>query len=255
MIKRLAVIFILVFGIASVCGTGRAEEPLVFVGIENSVPYSYDEDGVRKGILYDSIAEIVRRLGIEAKIELVPFNRMLHVLQNGTADATFMIYRNKEREKYLLYSRLPMSESSINVYTRRGKEFAVNDVKDLYNKKVGKQSGFFISAEFDQAARAEKFTVDEAVHGDANLKKLVSDRIDCYVGGLQMSRYYIKRLKLQGQISELTPPIVSGVQTYFALSKAGSRIKNKKAFLKKINETIKALYKDGTFERIQNSYR
>lgn len=255
MISKLAVIFILVLGITSVYGTGCAEEPLVFVGIENSIPYSFEEDGVKRGILYDSIAEIVRRLGIEAKIELVPFNRMLHVLQNGTADATFMIYRNKERERYLLYSPLPMSESSINVYTRRGKEFIFNNIKDLYNKKVGKQSGFFVSAEFDQAARAERFTVDEAVQGDANLKKLISDRVDCYVGGLQMSRYYIKRLKLNDQVSELTPPVVSGVRTYFALSKAGNRIKNKKAFLKRVNETIKALYKDGTFERIQNSYR
>ncbi len=255
MMKKISFFLIASFIIVLISVTGYADEPLVFVGIENGVPYSYEENGVKKGILYESITEIIRRLGIDAKIELVPFNSMLNVLQNGTADATFMIQRNKERESYLLYSRLPINTSSINIYTRRGKEFTFNEVKDLYNKKVGKQPASFISSEFDQAAKADRFTLDEAIQGESNLKKLIADRIDCYVGDLQASRFYIKRLKLQDEIVELSTPVVSGLQTYFALSKAGKRIKNKKAFLNKISQVIKALQDDGTFERIQNSYR
>ncbi len=54
MIKKRTLFLIAASVIVSICGTCNADEPLVFVGVENGVPYSYEDNGVKKGILYDS---------------------------------------------------------------------------------------------------------------------------------------------------------------------------------------------------------
>ncbi|NJL59660.1 MAG: transporter substrate-binding domain-containing protein [Desulfobacteraceae bacterium] len=139
-----------------------ADEPLYFVGVENVIPSAYMENGEIKGIEYDTFREIALRLGLNVKIELLPVKRMLAYMEEGKADGTFQIYYAKERERFVLYSDIPMRTFSMNVYVKKDKTFEFGEVKDLYGKKVGKQSGFFISPDFEQAVKEGKIILDEA---------------------------------------------------------------------------------------------
>jgi ABC-type amino acid transport substrate-binding protein len=117
-IKKMKSLLVLIISyIASLSFLFAAEEPLLFIAAENTTPYSWKEGITNKGIDYDICLEVVKRLGLNAKIEFFPFPRELAYLQNGTADATFQIYHSKDRELFLLFSTVPVHLSSTTIYT------------------------------------------------------------------------------------------------------------------------------------------
>lgn len=231
-----------------------AAEEINFVAIENIVPFSYEEGGQIKGIDYEFFMEISKRVGFTPKATLAPFKRTLHLLETGTTDGSFQIYYKKEREEFLIYSEIPMHYSNVMVYVKKDDDFIFNKIEDLYGKKVGIQSGFFISPEFQKAVDEKKIVVDEARECEMNLKKLVSGRIDCFISSSQLAMFFINTLGFQEKIKELPTLLVSTKGTYLALSKNGKNIKDKSEFIKKINAAMKEITEDGTYEKIENKY-
>ncbi len=247
-------VFIISVFLISSCLTAFADEEISFVAVENIIPFSYEENGQIQGIDYEFILEISKRVGFNPKIMLVPFKRGLHLLENGTADGSFQIYYKKERESFLIYSDIPMHYSNVSIYVRNDDNFIFNKIEDLYGKKVGIQSGFFISPEFQKAVDEQKIVVDEAKECEMNLKKLVVGRIDCFISSSQIAMFYINNLGFQEKIKSLPTLVVPEKGTYLALSKNGKNIKDKHDFIKKINVAMKEIIEDGTYDKIQNKY-
>ena len=247
-------IILLLVAIISIVSQAFADDTLHFVGVQNIIPFAYEEEGVKKGIDYEVFMEISKRMGFTAKIELLPWKRIWESLKKGSIDGTFEIYFNKKREEFIIYAKNPMRYSVINVFVNKGSEFEFRNVNDLFGKKVGKQSAFFISPEFEQAVKSKKIVLDEARDVDRNLKKLISKRIDCIVSNPQIVRFYMKKLGLQDKIVELPVPLVPGQKIHLALSKKGKNIKDKLQFMEEISKTLKEIHLDGTFQKISDKY-
>ena len=231
-----------------------ADEYIRFVGIADQIPYSFEENGKITGIDYDFFSEISKRLGFTARIDLVPFIRGLNYMKNGTADGILQIYYKKEREDYLIYSEFPIHYSSINIFVKKGSEFIYNNIEDLYGKKVGNHSGFFVSHEFMQAAKEKKILLEEARTTEMNLMKLESGRIDCFVANPDTVLFNIKKFGFTGKMVGLPTPLVPKKEVYLGLSKNGKNVKDKHDFIKSINIVMKEIIEDGTYERILNKY-
>lgn len=227
---------------------------LVFVGIDGTIPFSYKENGNHHGIFCDIAGEIIRRMKVDAKIDLLSFALITRYLKDGAVDGCFMIYHNKERETYLMYARTPVLRSSINVYVKKGHGFDFESVTDLYGKRVGKQSNFFTSKAFVTAVENKRFILDEARTCEFNLKKLMAGRIDCYVGGDIGTRHSIKKLGLKGQVVALPTPLVYPMETFFAISRFSKKIQQQKIFIDTVDRIIREMYEDGTIQRIEASY-
>jgi len=230
------------------------EEPLLLIGLQNNPPLSYETGGEIRGILYDLTKELVKRMGVEARYELLPINRIIQYLKAGKADGVFFIVYSKDRESFLSYSSVPLFTSTMPVFTRKGEEFDFTGITDLRGKRVGKVSGYFISEEFLAAAENGLFTLDEASEIEFNLRKLALGRIDCFVSGLQTTKFAIRQLGLDDRISMLPIPIASGAKVYFALSRTGTRIPDKAAFIERVDRIIGNMYMNGTAMRIEESY-
>jgi polar amino acid transport system substrate-binding protein len=250
--KRKSIILLLVI-IISIVSQAFADDTLHFVGLQNIIPLSYEEEGVKKGIDYDVFMEISKRLDFTAKIEFLPWKRIWESLKKGSIDGTITIYFNKKREEFVIYSKIPRY-SAINVFVNKGHEFDFRNVNDLFGKKVGKQSGFFISHEFEQAVKRQKIILDEARETDRNIKKLISKRIDCIVSSPLIAKFYMKKLGLQDEIVQLPVPLVPEKKVHLALSKKGKNIKDKLQFMEEINKTLKEIHLDGTFQKISDKY-
>ena len=250
--KKRTVILIVV--IISIVSQAFADDTLHFVGVQNIHPFAYEEEGVKKGIDYEVFIEISNRLGFTAKIEFLPWKRAWESLKNGSIDGTIHIYFNKNREQFLIYSKIPMRYSAIYVFVNKGHEFEFRNVNDVFGKTVGKQSGFFISHEFEQAVKSKKIVLDEARDVDRNIKKLMFKRIDCLVSNPDIVKFYMKKLGLQDEIVQLPVPLVPGQKVHLALSKKGKNIKDKLQFMAEINKTIREIHADGTFQKISDKY-
>lgn len=246
--------FILIVVIISIVSQAFADDTLHFVGVQNIIPFAYEEEGVKKGIDYDVFMEISKRMGFTAKIELLPWKRIWESLKKGSIDGTTTIYYKKKREEFVIYSKIPIRYTTINVFVNKGHEFDFRNVNDLFGKTVGKQSGFFISHEFEQAVKSQKIILDEARDTDRNIKKLILKRIDCLVSNPQIAKFYMKKLGLQHEIVELPVPLVPGQKIHLALSKKGKNIKDKLQFIEEISKTLKEIHLDGTFQKISDKY-
>lgn len=226
----------------------------VFVSVDTLSPFLYqDKEGI-KGPVYELSRVIFNRMGRDVNIELYSFPLIIRYLEEGSVDGVLMIYRNTERQKFILYPDEPLWESAICIYVKRGREFNFRTVADLYGKRVGNRTDFFVSDEFTRAVNQNLLVLDEARELSFNLKKLLAGRIDCYVGDVGHTHYMIDKLDMGNEVVELLPPLVPKAGLYMALSKKGTRIKDKGAFLKLLDQAIREVKKDGTYKAFENEY-
>lgn len=246
--NRCLIIFVLLLAAPAVA------EPLLFCGENNVAPYSFVADGEIRGIDHDLIQEAARRMGLEVRFQLLPWQRMYNYLQRGQCDAGFTIFYKKEREEFAIYVRPPLHYSTYSVFVKKGGEFSFDSVKDLYGKRVGNIRGYRVSDEFDEWAMAGLIKVEEVTELKQNILKLQSGRLDCAIGHHDMSLMVIKDLGLSADIIALPTPIKASKPLFLVLSSKGSSIKDKAAFAEKFSATLETMRNDGTYGKIFNSY-
>jgi polar amino acid transport system substrate-binding protein len=254
--KRIfALVFIAVFTIPGFRLVGLAEEPLHFGGVSDIAPMAYMEEGVIKGYFPDIFSEIAHRAGFRAKIDLFSFKRANLYLKEGEIDGMISIFYKKEREDYLVYCKSPLLVSRTLVFVKKNKAFPYKSIKDLYGKIVGMPSGWMVgNSEINQAVKDGKIYADEATRYDQNLKKLMSDRIDCFIGTEHLAWYHAHQLGIAENIMT-TGDQISEINTYIAISKKSRKIANPAQFMTQINAAIDSVITDGTQEEFLKKYK
>lgn len=213
-------------------------------------PFSYEENGVIKGMDVDTVKEMAKRLNIKVKIELKPWKRVLSMTEGGLSDGAFSCFKTAERQKYALYTA-PVNYSTYSIFVKKGNEFNFSSVTELYGKSFGKNRGLAVSEEFDQAVREGKITVIEV---SSNLVDLVMlNRFEMFVDNLLLTQYQLKKKNLTGQITPLRQPVTKARGAYLIISKAAA-FKEKESLIKKMTKVLIEIHSDGTIQRIQNKY-
>lgn len=89
-------------------------EPLPML-YRDKPPYSYQEQGVAKGFLYELTARVMARAGIDSRFDVMPPKRIFLALQDpAQAVCSFGWYRIPERERYARFSA-PMHQDRPHV--------------------------------------------------------------------------------------------------------------------------------------------
>ncbi len=229
-----------------------AQEPLDFVTMADFPPYSYLENGKPTGIDVDIIYEMAHRGGLKIKIELLPWKRVMHYTEHGRADGAFAAFKSPEREKFAYYVHTPLHKSTYNIFVKKDKEFQFDNIQDLYGKRIGKNLGFHISSEFEQAEKERKIFILEATM-ELNFKRLVHDRIDGVVGNINEVWMTIKELNLSGQIVPLPKAVREPRGAYLVISKH-SETEDKEKLIQTISNILRGMEEDGTIDRINSTY-
>lgn len=249
--KRL-ILSVLIFFLVSVpCFAG---EPLQFIGIENMPPFAYEENGVIKGYDYDIFMEVMNRAGIPVIVTLLPAKRGGAYLMDGTVDGTFMLFYSEDRKHYVTFCDTPIHTASFQLFVRKDREFPFQSMSDLYGKRVGTQPGFLITPEFYDAVRNNNIVQDEALDIDMHLKKLLTDRIDCYVSSTRIIDPILADMELTDDIVPLPVPILPKRSVYIAVSNNSPNIKDIDGFIETWGRIREELDKDGTITRIDAVY-
>jgi ABC-type amino acid transport substrate-binding protein len=232
----------------------RASEPLIIGSAGNLEPFVFEQDGIIQGFSIDLFKEVAKRAGFQVEHKLYPPKRLIRYLQEGKIDGTTGIYYRKERDSYLMYTSAPMIISRTRVFVKKGREFPLQSIKDLFGKQIGIIAGWTIdNAEYNQATDEGKLMLQEVAHYDQNLKKLQSGRIDCAIMTEQLTWYYANKLGFGEDILALDM-IFAEVHMYFAMSKKSPKIADPQSFMEKLNAALNEVLADGTYEELQEEY-
>ena len=231
----------------------EAREIVRLVGIEKIEPMSWCQDGKPTGFICDLVHEIARKAGFDAEITLFPFKRALKMIQQGEADGMLSLHYKKGRKAFALYPDTPLYKTRYCVFVKPEKIFPFTRVKDLYGKRVGKMSAWFLGKYFEEAVREGKILLEETTLLKSNLLKLDMGRIDAYLGTYFATHYEIKKLGLRGRIVAL-PESIREESVYMVLSREGTRIKDKTGLLGRIETAIVSVQQEGRVERLTEKY-
>ena len=181
------------------CGLALAApaEPLRIV-TEAWAPYVYEENGQPTGLDYEISAEVLRRLDVKVEWQFLPWKRCLLAFEQGQADGILDIFRIAEREPQMLFIDEPLSEVEFVLFYARQRPYPYRSLEDLRDLLIGTSPGYWYN---DQAFRDSRlFSREEAPTHEANLGKLVRQRVDLVVNDRRAGLYLAAQMGLGNQL-------------------------------------------------------
>ncbi|MFL0811274.1 MAG: transporter substrate-binding domain-containing protein [Agarilytica sp.] len=234
--------------------TSTTEKERFIVNVlANARPYMWRENGRAMGPDTDFIREIGKRIGVDFVFRTVPMKRSLDELKKGKAH--FGVgFRSPEREKFVEYiDKTPLHWSVYRIFVKHGSPIHYRHVEDLFGKRVGKNRGFSISKNFDQAVNDQKLEVLEADSATQLITILLAGRVDAIVGNPASIRKYYRQMIHEEVIYSQAVPVSPQKGSYFLMSKK-ARFSDRAVLREKIEKAMLEILADGTIEKIEARY-
>ena len=171
---------------------------------ENSPPYNYVDDGKLVGSSVDLLIEVFRLIGsfkARGDIELHPWARGYHIVQEEPGTVLFSTRRSPERESLFRWVG-PVAISPVVLMARKKRDFEVHDLADLNRLSivaVGSDMGE-IMLNTHHIPDNIRQTVS---YPDIAARMLIFNRIDLWSYGQRTALWLIKQQG--GQPSEYEP--------------------------------------------------
>ncbi len=211
-------------------------------------PYTVVLDGGSvKGTATALAEELFRRLSLPVRQRLLPWNRVLRMMEDGTADGVSMLAHAAEREEAMVFS-VPVAEAHQSFYYARPAHngFAWQRYEDLRPYRIGLVQGYTYSPEFLAAVERLHLSVEYAPSDESNFAKLRSGRVDlCLSNDLVAEAYLLNQPDLRAAVGKAERPVRS-----YPLYMAFSRRSPLAGHLPEIDAEIERMRVDGTLRRI-----
>jgi ABC-type amino acid transport substrate-binding protein len=243
-----------VFLLLGLASPSRAATPnVIVVGTEGVyAPFTFtDAKGELIGYDVDVVKELAKRVGLEVKFLPTPWDSMFLGLESKKFDLVAnQIGKTPEREKkYLFTDDYLVSGAQIIVRQDRAGTFA--GLASLAGLKVGTGVGSNYGKLLEDFNAKGGSPAIDIKYYDGNLTTVLQDvvvgRLDATLNDRLTVGYNVKQLKLP---VKLTGEPVALVPSYFVVRKDAAG----EALVKKLNEGLAALKKDGTLARLSQKW-
>lgn len=225
-------------------------EKSVVISTANWEPYEFEENGEIKGISVDIVTEAFKRMGYKVTKKALPFSRALEMFKAGEIDMIPDIKVTDERLKTGIFSKeaILTTHTSLFVKSDSNIKFSGN-VLDLKSYKIGIVRDYTYGEEFDNAVKNKVLKVEAVDDMLQNINKVLDNRLDICVENKLVLLAALKATNNQNKLKELTPELnQTPVYAWF------SKKKNTEQMVEEFDKKLVEIKKDGTFEKIYNSY-
>jgi len=250
--KRCLIIFLCLFHIFF-SGNISAQQSIDLVTVDNFKPFRWLEDNRLIGIDIDILTELGKRIDVTFNIRIVPWARLINMVQQGDIHGAFSANKTHDRENFAHFIEVPLHQSYFSIFVLEGNQFKFDDITDLYGKRIGKIRGFSISKEFDQAVKSNKINIHEINSTEQYFNLVKIGRIDAFVAAHYPSLYELNTLGLSESIVPLPKPASKIKQAYLMISKE-AELKNRISIINNLNNALNHMLKDGTIDNINAKY-
>lgn len=219
---------------------------------DSYIPYSFEENGVIKGIAVDVYKELFQRIGFQVNLKVVPWTRVLEMAKDGETDGIFIAFYVEERALYLEYSKEPLVYETSYIYTRKGSPVIFNgDIHSLEPYQIGAIQDYYMGDSFEQAEKAGLLKVDRIAELSVNIQKLLDGKIDAMADYEYSTMYYLKQMDVSDKIVQQPAPLTPPTPMYLAFSK--KRLPDPD-LIRRIDEELVKMKSDGSYQRIMDNY-
>ena len=224
----------------------------IVIGFDNTfVPMGFqDKSGKNIGFDIDLANEVFKKYNIKVQWQAINWDLKETELKNGNIDLIWNGYsKTSEREKTVLFSDEYMINEQV-IVTKKSKNIVNKD--QLKDKVLGAQNGSSGYDSFNSNSEILKSIVknnDATQYESFNeaLIDLENDRIDALLIDRVYANYYLKQ---QNKLQDYNIINAGFEGDSFAV---GAR-KADTTLVKKVNEALKELYKEGKFQEVSNKW-
>jgi polar amino acid transport system substrate-binding protein len=224
--------------------TSGWSQELTIISEENP-PFNFNKNGVFTGSATEVVREIMRRLNQPAGIEVMTWARAYQLARTRPNVVLFSTARTKERED-LFHWVGPIFKVRFGFYARKGSNLVLTCLADA--KKVGAIATYKDDVR-EQLLKSMGFTnLDSSKSPASNLKKLLAGRVDLWLYSNLGVPSVAEQMGINPDDVEFILPF-KDFFAYIAVSKGTPQ-----AVVAKWQETLEAMKRDGTFEKISRQW-
>ena len=226
-------------GAASASGSALDKDTLIIGTNAAFPPFEYaGDDGAPAGFDIDLINAIGEKLGKKVEVKDMEFDSLVASIGNKIDIAIAGMTVTEERQKMVDFSD-PYYEAVQNVIVTKDSSIASAD--DLKNKKIGVQlgtTGDFIASDIEGSEVSQYNKAVDAVND------LLNGRVDCVIIDANPAKEFVSQ-----HTEELTA--LEGTQFGFETENyAIAMPKGDTALVEAVNQALKELKEDGTFDKL-----
>ncbi|MCK5780275.1 MAG: basic amino acid ABC transporter substrate-binding protein [Psychrilyobacter sp.] len=243
--KIITVLAIVILGSLMVgCGGSKDEEKVVEEQITKIrvatnpmfAPFEFMKDGEIVGFDIDLIDVISRKIGLELEIEVIYFEGLIPALEAEKIDLVIAGMSATDKRKELVnFTTTYYTASQVIVIDKDNQDIPTFD--SLNGKKVGVVLGYTGAA---MASKIDNITIEKYSAGYAAIIDLKAGKIDAVILDSEPAKGFVREnswLKLASAVAEKE-------EYAMAISKENPEL------LEKVNDALRELKMDGTYDRL-----
>lgn len=234
--------FVIIFVLMNILMVSAEPTIIKYQTDENYPPYAYKQGDELLGFDFELAKMIFSHGPYEVEYSADIFDNAYNRLVKGETDSAGIIAVREERKKDILYSDTVL-KSYIGVFTREdGPNIKIEELK---NYKVGVGRGFYTEQVLKEKAGVSYYYAYDNV--EAALEDLEKRRIDAVFGNQETINFLIVKKGFKNNIIPRIPNIYP-FDLAIGINKRNPQLVNF------INERLKFLKKNGTFELLHQKY-
>ncbi|MCL6414913.1 transporter substrate-binding domain-containing protein [Aestuariirhabdus sp. Z084] len=200
------------------------------------------------GLGVEVTQQVMAQLGLNARFEILPWKRLLHMAREGSVDGVIGVYHTSRREAYMRFVEPPIYVDDVMLFARKDLDFSwKGDFRDLQGKRIAVVRGWSNGEVFDKQSKSLRINELESL--DAALRAVGKGHYDLAVGNIRNARTVFERRNLNNVVEAIEPPIAT-LGVYITLSSRGRLHNHVDAFAQALGQ----LNDSGELKRLQQAY-
>ena len=216
-----------------------AEQKTYLLEFAENPPFTLTENGKPGGVAVNIMAKLFEKAKMPYKLEAAPLARGMADAKSRDTTCVFPVQRAQSNEAdYAWISPIFITTSGLFVHPESKEQFvALVDAKKL---KIGALRGSG-DAEY---LKSFGYNVEEANAQEQNLEKLLSKRIDIWATDVLSAKYFVQKSNNKARAPK------EALAFRRSLGSLACNVKMPKADVAKLQNSLDAMIKDGTLEKL-----
>ncbi|GAA3921122.1 substrate-binding periplasmic protein [Litoribacillus peritrichatus] len=212
---------------------------------ETFPPFEYELNGEVVGSDTRVVRQVLKRMGYQADIKLIPWVRAQKYTQLGRVAAIYSLTKSPEREQYLYFSD-PISYVQDMFFKRADRDIQWQVMADLSPYTIGVSKGYSYPQVFMAALKRNQFKKVTYLTGETlelrHLRRLKAGFIDLSICEISVCQYLIQQHAPEfDMIDVINQPVGERRSYHIAFSKNWP---NSEALLAAFNSELKTYLKE-----------
>jgi polar amino acid transport system substrate-binding protein len=211
-------------------------------------PYSFDEDGVVKGIDIDIIQYIAENIGVTVSFKIIPWARLKQTMLTGNIDCAMAFLKDSEYAKQMIFMSHPITVGEYTIFVKKNNENQFKRFADLYGFTIGVNRGFKTPIAFQQAVSKGLIKKYDVGNEQQSFQMLLASRVDGVLTDKNVGLFNLQQMEIENTIA-LSKALAS-TPVFLVFSKKWQD----NGIVDKFNHSLKAMQRDGTYQKIFDKY-